>query len=54
MLEGYKTKIGLGVAIVVGIASAFGIVPDTAVVKSVETLALALVGYGIYDKVSRK
>lgn len=54
MLDGYKTKIGIGLAVLIAVAQAFGIVPDVAATKTLESLAVALAGYGIYDKIGRK
>ena len=54
MFEGYKTKVGIGLAVVLVLAQAFGIVPDAKWVSVLQNLSTALAGYGIYDKISRK
>ena len=54
MLEGYKTKIGIGLAVLLVLLEAFGIIPDSNLVNTLQSLSAALAGYGIYDKVGRK
>lgn len=54
VLNGYKTKISLVISVIVGLAEAFGVVPDVAVVNAVQVLAALGIGYGLYDKIDRK
>ena len=54
MLQGYKTKLGIALAVVLVLAEAFGIVPDGKTINTLQTLAGLFAGYGIYDKIGRK
>ena len=53
-IQGYKTKIGIGLAVILVLAESFGIVPDATWTNTLESLSIALAGYGIYDKIGRK
>ena len=54
MLEGKKTKLGIGLAVLLVLLEAFGVVPDSNLVNTLQNLSAALAGYGIYDKIGRK
>ena len=54
MLKGYKTKLGLGLTILVVIAHYYGIIIDENLFQLLVTFTGSLAGYGIYDKINRK
>ena len=54
VLQGYKTKIGIGLAVLLVLLEAFGIIPNSNLVNTLQSLSVALAGYGIYDKIGRK
>lgn len=52
-LKGKKTKIGLVLSVLMGLAQVWEIQADTKIVETVATLGMALIGYGVYDKIGR-
>ena len=54
MLKGDKTKLGLGLTILVVIAHYYGIIIDENLFQLLVTFTGSLAGYGIYDKINRK
>ena len=55
VLNGYKTKIGIVIYLIIGIVGgALGFIPESIVTDIISKLALGTAGFGIYDKIGRK